>query len=583
MGKFRDWIRQADDEGTRSAFEAPEHPADRFARDPNSWSALLRRKRALGRDNCMWVGASDFDMIFTEPDTNLLVIGPSRSRIGKTASAIIVALLTSLAPAVVTSIKTDAARATGLVRSALGRCWQYSPNGDELISGMYELRWSPIVGAENWDMAVHMSHAWMSASLPEAARNGENSYFTYQAEQLLSSLLFAAATYGMTMRWLCSAVWAMKVSELGPLTARLYQDGHTTPADQLFGVLQLSADRTRPAVFSQLGSALTCYRSYSVMESTDSPNFSPFDFVDGDDEPNPDLLTFGDNMEMANMGIYPRGAHGHHDTAYLIAQDPSTIGPLMVCFLSAVRYAASKRRAERDHRGQKQPPAVQFLLDELANIAGLPDLYQQLAVGGEGVVTMAIFQDYSQAQILYGTAEAEGLLTLFQQIAIYPGCMNPTLLEALSKVSGQYRESVFTTGQTTDYQGHVSRSVTEQSEMRPRLPVDVIANGHPSSTDLFLYFGSGGVKSHWLYGTPYWRAKPWPQLLVRMGEALATYEHDEHRRGFRMPNLTSPQSRAVLGEEMTETYLRTQAALEVEATELAMEMDMLQITDGGND
>jgi len=77
----------------------------------------------------------------------------------------------------------------------------------------------------------------------------------------------------------------------------------------------------------------------------------------------------------------------------------------VVAFLETVRRATYAR-------GTAWPPVL-FVLDEVANIAPLPNLPALVSEGGgQGLVTLACLQDLSQARARWGEA-AEGFLTLF--------------------------------------------------------------------------------------------------------------------------------------------------------------------------
>ena len=76
-------------------------------------------------------------------------------------------------------------------------------------------------------------------------------------------------------------------------------------------------------------------------------------------------------------------------------------------------------------------------LDEVANIAPLPDLPQLVVEGGgQGVLTLACLQDLSQARARWGP-EADGWLSLFGATVMLRGIEDVKTLETLSTLAGE--------------------------------------------------------------------------------------------------------------------------------------------------
>ena len=81
--------------------------------------------------------------------------------------------------------------------------------------------------------------------------------------------------------------------------------------------------------------------------------------------------------------------------------------------------------------GSGAAPVV-LALDEVANIAPIPDLPAMVSEGGgQGLLTLACLQDLSQARGRWGSA-AEGFLSLFGTTVVLPGIGDVRTLEALS-------------------------------------------------------------------------------------------------------------------------------------------------------
>ena len=105
---------------------------------------------------------------------------------------------------------------------------------------------------------------------------------------------------------------------------------------------------------------------------------------------------------------------------------------MVVAFLEQVRAATYKAAAD----GTPRLP-VTFLLDEVANVAPLPDLPAMVSEGGgQGLLSMACLQDLSQARGRWGRA-AEGFFSLFGTKVLLPGIGDLETLEVVSRLAGQ--------------------------------------------------------------------------------------------------------------------------------------------------
>jgi hypothetical protein len=167
---------------------------------------------------------------------------------------------------------------------------------------------------------------------------------------------------------------------------------------------------------------------------------------------------------------------------------------------------------------------VVLALDEVANIAPVPDLPAMVSEGGsQGVVTMACLQDLSQARVRWGVA-ADGFLSLFGTTVVLPGIGDVATLDALSSLAGE--EEVSTRSLTTPVlpagggwgRVFVNRmvwgarrgpdpvpSVTTATTWRRRLPVDVVGRGAPGMALVVSERNEMG----WVELTPWFTHEPW--------------------------------------------------------------------------
>jgi type IV secretion system protein VirD4 len=147
------------------------------------------------------------------------------------------------------------------------------------------------------------------------------------------------------------------------------------------------------------------------------------------------------------------------------------MAPLVVALLDQIRSAV--------YRWRPRAPML-YALDEVANIAPLPDLPSTLAEGGsQGLLVLACLQDLSQARARWGKA-AEGFLTLFTHKLLLPGVADPATLKSISTLAGHVDVPV--RSRTTGW--HQS-STSWTTRRQPRLPEDRIAN-LPAGTALLV-------------------------------------------------------------------------------------------------
>ena len=146
--------------------------------------------------------------------------------------------------------------------------------------------------------------------------------------------------------------------------------------------------------------------------------------------------------------------------------------PLVVATIGDVRDAAYARARD----GHEGPPTL-LALDEVANIAPVPDLPAMVSEGaGQGLLVLACLQDLSQARARWGQ-EADGFLSLFGTTVVLPGIADMATLRDLSALAGE-REVVSTTiSRSVDHWGRIRPSTSVSPSRQPRLPVDAVSRG----------------------------------------------------------------------------------------------------------
>jgi type IV secretion system protein VirD4 len=370
------------------------------------------------------------------PEQHALVLGPPRS--GKTTRLLRPSVLRHQGPAVVTSTKSDVLHMTIAARSRLGQCWYWDPSGTTVVpAGCEPLAWSPVVDCEHWDQAVQRAHALTSAARPDPSAH--DAHWVERAQALLAPLLHAAALSGAKLATVLS--WLHK-RELTPAHSLLKEHDANRAADILEG-LTATDSRELSGIFSTADSVLAAYRSDAALAGTRNPTFDPDTFA------------------------------ASKDTVYLVAPaaSQSLMAPLVVALLDQIRSAV--------YRWGPRPPML-YALDEVANIAPLPDLPSTLAEGGsQGLLVLACLQDLSQARTRWGRA-AEGFLTLFTHKLLLPGVADPATLKAVTTLAGHVDVPV-----RSRTNGWHQSSTSWTTRRQPRLPEDQAAN-LPAGTALLV-------------------------------------------------------------------------------------------------
>ncbi|MHB8682026.1 MAG: type IV secretory system conjugative DNA transfer family protein [Acidimicrobiales bacterium] len=471
----------------------------------------------------LYVGAGDDGPLWAPPEHAVLVLGPPRS--GKTSSLVVPTVLGTPGPVVTTSTKPDVLTVTAPWRSGQGRCRLFDPSGTvELPPGVEPLRWSPVPACARWDDALLVARAVVGATrVPSAARDGTVSdHWTERAEALLAPLLHAAALSDVELPGVLS--WVDRHQGTEALRV-LDERGAGVAGDLLAGIIATES-REQSGIWSTASGVLAAYRSDAALATTRAPDFDASAFC------------------------------GSGETLYVCAtgRHQQLAAPLVVGLLTEIR-AAAYARAAGDGPGRRNEPVV-LALDEVANIAPLPDLPAMVSEGGgQGLLTMACLQDLSQARVRWGEA-ADGFLSLFGTTIVLGGIGDVRTLESLSALGGD--EEVATTslsaplgapagvgarlyGRAMSAVGGMAwrgggmeprPSVTVSSRQQRRLPVDELARGRHGEALVV----DDRNRMGWARLTPWFRTEPWRNMVLDAGRRGPTGRHHERER-FRGPEL----------------------------------------------
>jgi type IV secretion system protein VirD4 len=381
----------------------------------------------------MVLGGAPEGWVTTRAEQALLVIGPPRS--GKTRGVVVPNVLAAEGAVLSTSTKPDVMQATLAERSRTGPCWLYDPTGSvSPPAGVTPLRWSPLCAASSWDEAVRMSATIVGAARD---RTGEAAHWIERAEALLAPLMHASALAGSDMATLVSDVNRRDAQRA---RAVLEAAGAKLAVDLLAGVTA-SEERELSGIWSTASGTLSAYRTAAALETTRDPNWDAESFL-------------------ASGGTVYVCAPGDRQRA---------VAPLVAGLVDQVRAAGYARHAA----GTAYPPVL-LALDEAANIAPLPELPALVSEGGgQGVLTLACFQDLSQARARWGKA-ADGFMSLFGSKLVLGGVGDVATLEAISRICGLEEVRV----RSTNRQG-LRHSGGWSSRRQARLSPEEVRRGRP--------------------------------------------------------------------------------------------------------
>ncbi len=395
-------------------------------------------------------------------------------------------ILRSRGPVVTTSTKPDVLDATAPARATSGRCHLFDPTGSVGDrDGVHRLRWSPLPACASWRTALTTARSLVLVGHGAGGSTAVDNHWTERAQALLAPLLHAAALDGADMRTLLG--WVDRHRAL-PAQQVLSGADAGMARDLLDGIVTTD-ERELSGIWSTASGALGGFRSEEALAATCDPDFDPRDFV------------------------------GTSDTVYIAApaHHQALVAPLVVGLLDDVRRAAYERAAVGGGPGS---PPVLLALDELANIAPLPDLPAMISEGGgQGVVTLACFQDLSQARHRWPT-QADGFPSLFGTTVVLPGIGDVRTLEALSVLSGDHElvtRSV-SHGRAPSGRpvgdlltgGRTQRGEQWSTQWRRRLAPDEITRGMPGSA---LSFDRRNQPS-WIPLAPAHATEPWRSYLT---------------------------------------------------------------------
>lgn len=412
----------------------------------------------------LYAGAAPGGVVLAGPQHAMLVLGPPRS--GKTTTLAVPNVVLAPGPVVVTSTKADILVASLAARRRVGDCWLLDPTGSvEAPPGVRPIRWSPVAAARTWDESLVTARALTGAARP-AGRSGDSAHWIERAEALLAPLLHAAHLSGAGME--TALGWVLR-QDPDPASALLATQGVRLGMDVLAGIA-MTDPREQSGIWSTAAGVLAAYRSERVLDRSHPVNFDPGALA------------------------------GSCDTVYVCApaRHQDLVAPLIVAFLEQVRAGGYEAWSAAPPGGRRP---LTLVLDELANIAPVPDLPAMVSEGGgQGVLTVGFLQDLSQARSRWGPA-ADGFLSLFGTKLVLPGIADMATLDLVSRLGGEIDVPTSSVSQSPWWApGRGAPTVTWSPHRQRRLPLDTVSQ-QPPGTALLL---SGAEPAARVRLPPWW-------------------------------------------------------------------------------
>jgi type IV secretion system protein VirD4 len=446
---------------------APRSPSSGWARArdlrPLRVSRAMPRRIVLGRHRGRLLAA--------EEGQSVLVVAPTQS--GKTTALAVPAILEWEGPVIALSVKNDLLRDSISRRLQMGRVAVFDPTASTGLS--VTSSWTPLLSCRNWSGARRVASWLCDAAAPNKRSLTDGDFWYSAAAKLLAPILYAAATAGLTMDEVIA--W-IDTQEERMVLAALEGTG-CQPALDAMQANWSRDERQRSSIYTTAETVLEAYADPGVLERSRAPEIRADWFLDG----------------------------GNH-TLYICAsaREQRRLRPVFVALLQEMLEAAYQRAG---HRGGPLTPGLLVVLDEVANVAPLPDLDVLVSTGaGHGVQLLTILQDVAQAYDRWGRERADTIINNHRAKVLGAGLADERALDWAGRLLGEHavdHRSV-TSGETG------RRSTTHSNQFRPLAPANVMRQAR-AGTGLLVY---GNLAPAWI------RLRPWyaDDGLRRLAERL---------------------------------------------------------------
>ncbi|MFV2104413.1 type IV secretory system conjugative DNA transfer family protein [Micromonospora sp. LOL_024] len=331
------------------------------------------------------------------------------ARFANKTSRYIIPRVTDARGAVIsTSTRLDVAAVTYDLRAEVGPTWIFEPQGQ--VPGVPRLRWSPIEGADDPDVAALRAKGFAAgAGLKGSVENGQ--YFQDQAASIIRGLLHAAA---LDERATMTDVASWAANPVDPRAERILRHhGQTVWADRL-AFHRESTGRSRDAIQSVVFGALDPFSNPRILHACSPPRGRQF-------QPEQWLAESG--------------------TLYLVGtrSGQSLIAPLFAAIAEDIVYRTLQ--ASFTAPGGRVEPCLYLVGDEITNIAPLPSLPALASEGGgSGIAVSIACQNTHQLEERWGRDGGQALRDGANARFVMGGTQDVSALKDAQSLLGQVQE-----------------------------------------------------------------------------------------------------------------------------------------------
>lgn len=360
---------------------------------------------------------------------------------GKSSRLAVPLVLSAPGACLTTSTKVDVLHQTWLARYQRGDVAVFDP---ENISGWPErITWSVIAGCEDADVAIRRAAALVAAKPQTAKSSGNGDFFDQKAATLLRCYLHAAALDGRRLsdvvEW-CESTTALEARDI-------LKQHHPEWERTLNEILDAKSEKTTSSILMVLTSVMEPLASPALLAAVDCPTANSFDVAD--------FVAKG----TGTMYVLSEGGNG-------------SVAPFAAALAAEVFVVANKLSQRR--AGRKLDPSLRLVLDELNNVAPIPELPAKMSdSGGRGIQLFAFTHNISQTERRWGRDGARELAGSANVRLILPGLLDTSTLKEISTLLGSIEEFVLSSpvsgprGMGTQRGGNLQRrQVMEESAIR---------------------------------------------------------------------------------------------------------------------
>ncbi|WP_232324011.1 type IV secretory system conjugative DNA transfer family protein [Catenuloplanes japonicus] len=346
---------------------------------------------------------------------------------GKTSRYVIPRVLDARGAVLTTSTRLDVAAVTYAAREAIGPTFIFEPLGR--LPGVPRLRWSPIEGAHDMEVAALRAKGFAAGAGIDSAENG--AFFQDQAAALIRGMLHAAA---LDERCTMEDVVAWASNPSDPRAEKILRYHQVTAWADRLAHHREATGRTRDSIQSVVFAALDCFSHPTVLANCSPPRGEQF-------QVGPWLAASG--------------------TLYLVGPRTSqaAVAPLLAAVAEDVFHHTLQ--ASFTAPGGRIEPALYFIGDEITNVAPLPSLPGHWADGGGSGISMSIAcQNEHQLEERWGQRGGRALRDGANARMVLGGTQDVSALRDAQALIGQTQELTASTswgGAHTSVQEHTRR------------------------------------------------------------------------------------------------------------------------------